>query len=70
MSVSINSDGPTVRVGNRCPANGRATVAVEVVMSEEEQCEMMDRIVDGQADVDDREQVIEALGLATVGEGR
>jgi hypothetical protein len=70
MSVSINSDGPSVRVGNRCPSNGKATVAVEIVMTEEEQCEMMDRIVEGEAMVDDREQIIGALGLVSVEEGR
>lgn len=70
MSVSINSDGASIRVGNRCPANGKATVAVEVVMTEEEQREMIDRIVEGEAEVDDREEVIGALGLVSVEEGR
>lgn len=63
MSAEIDGDGAKVEVGNPCPANGKATVSVVFLMTDQERTEMVDRIVDGRLELG-REEVIEGIGLA------
>lgn len=63
MSTCIESDGAEIEIGDECSVNGRATVSVEFVMTEDEREQMLQRLVDGRV-VHGRADVIEALGLA------
>jgi len=53
-----------VSVGNKSPANGKATVSVEVVMTEAERAVLLERVTSGKTPLLDREETIEALGVA------
>jgi len=62
--MSSSEKAPTVRIGNECPRNGKATVSVEVVMTEAERNDLLERVTDGETPLDDRVETIEALGVA------
>lgn len=65
MSVELSGseDGPLVEIGRKSPRNGKATVGVEVVMTERERERLLTRIVEGETALDDRDQFIEAIGV-------
>lgn len=61
--VSAVESSPVVKMGKRCPKNGKATVSFEIVMTEEEQREMIDLIRDGEIGLDDREELLDRIGV-------
>jgi hypothetical protein len=61
--VSAVESSPVVKIGKRCPQNGKATVSFEIVMTEEEQREMVDLIRGGEIALDDREDLLDRIGV-------
>ena len=61
--ASAVESSPVVKMGKRCPKNGKATVSFEVVMTEEEQREMIDLFRDGEIVLDDREGLLDRIGI-------
>lgn len=57
-----------IRVGNKSPRSGNATVEFEVVMTPEERDALIERVTSGETPLNDREETIEALGVAPVEE--
>lgn len=53
-----------LRIGNRSPKSGNATVSVKVVMTEEERDALLERVTSGETPLNDREATVEALGIA------
>jgi hypothetical protein len=53
-----------LRIGNRSPKSGNATVSVEVVMTEEERDALLERVTSGETPLNSREATVEALGIA------
>jgi len=61
---TTDARSPLVRIGNKSPRSGNATVEFEVVMTEEERDTLLERVTSGETPLNDREATIEALGIA------
>lgn len=66
--MSTVKSSPTVRIGRRHQPTGKATVSIEVVMTEEERSALLERLTDGKSPLSDREETIAAIGVPTEGE--